>query len=133
MLCVVKANKFIDSLAKDQKDWFVCTHGNMAEILSALSSFTNTNKMRGPVTLEMLVHAKRLPEWSPIYVCPTILRPGIEDTFWTNVDKAPRFNPWSPSPIAAHYSESPYYIETVSNGFRIHCRNHTNYTASMDR
>ena len=126
MLLVVAASTFLHKQAKAQEDWFFCTRGNMPTILVALREFTETNKAGGPVTLETLVQAKRLPEWSAIYVCPTILEPGVADSFWPNEDKTPQFNPFLPSPIAAHYSRSSYYIESISNNFRIRCRYHTN-------
>ncbi len=106
-----------------EKDWLVCTHVNMRIIADAVTTYVQTNSTRDSMDLETLVRAKLLPEWSEIYICPaqygiTPLRSNYDDSFRSNV--------FSSSPIAANYRNCPYYIEALSNSFRVRCLYHTN-------
>lgn len=113
------------------ESWFVCTRVDMNIIYNALSAYVNTNKTRERVSLETLVRAKLLPEWSEIYICPEQF--GLEP-LRTNYDESFRANIFAPSPLAARYSNGSYYIETLSNAYRVRCLYYTNvlnYTVPM--
>jgi hypothetical protein len=102
---------------------YVCTHINMMSIGLALYDYDETNTAPGPITLETLVRAQKLPEWSERYICPGQLGIIPSRIPWEEPSKA---NPLSPPKIAALYSQCPYYIETFSNEFRIRCQYHSN-------
>jgi hypothetical protein len=108
---------------KNEKSWFVCTHVNMDVIADAVGRYARTNSTPVPIELGTLVRAKMLPEWSEIYICPaqyglTPVRSNYDDAFRSNI--------FNPSPIAAFYENCSYYVETLSNSFRVRCLYHTN-------
>lgn len=128
---IFKAEKYEKEAIIKEESWFVCTRVNMYVISDALSAYVNTNKTREPVSLETLVHAKLLPEWSEIYICPE--RFGLEP-LRTNYDGSFQANIFAPSTLAARYSNGSYYIETLSNAYRVRCLYYTNvlnYTVPM--
>lgn len=106
-----------------KKSWFVCTRVNMGIISDAIGSYSRTNPTPNSMDFGTLVQAKLLPEWSEIYICPAqygiaALRSNYDDSFRSNI--------FIPSPIAANYANCSYYVETLSNSFRVRCRYHTN-------
>jgi len=65
------------------------------------------------------VQSGKLPEWSPVYICPNWFKVQIPAEAYengiTNI------------PLTANVSRCPYYIEIVSpNQVRVRCRYHTN-------
>lgn len=111
------------ALVEAKTSWFVCTRVNMDVISDAVANYVRTNPMPDSMDLETLVRARQLPEWSDIYICPA--QYGIAPVR-TNYDDSFRSNLFKPSPVAASYSNCSYYIETLSNSFRVRCRFHTN-------
>jgi hypothetical protein len=114
----------------EKSDWFVCHFVNISIIGDAAQGYLATNGAVGPITLETLVHAKRLPEWSEIYICPkqygiTAPRTNHSELY------GPRL--FAPSLVAAHYSNGSYFVETVSNSLWIGCRFHTNEVRQLHR
>jgi hypothetical protein len=118
-----KAAKYEKEAGIKDDSWFVSTTVNMGIISDALSAYVNTNKTSEPISLETLVHAKLLPEWSEIYICPEQF--GLEP-LRTNYDESFRANIFAPSPLAARYSSGSYYIETLSKSYRVRCLYYTN-------
>lgn len=122
-LSVVAIVKYNRALVKSQQGWFVCKIVNMNIIADAVRTYKQTNLTANPVTLQTLVNAKLLPEWGEIYICPgqfriPALRSNYDDSFVSNMFK--------PSGLAVNYSNGSYYVETLSNSFRLRCRYHTN-------
>lgn len=131
---IVKLGEWKNQLGVQQADWFVCTHVNMDIISDALQTYVRTNNSDNPVSLETLVKAKLLPEWSEIYICPSQfgIKP-LRSYYNVNAIEANMFT--TPS-LAARYSNCPYYIETLRNEYRVRCKYYTNelgYTVSMTR
>ena len=128
---IVKLDQWNNRFGMQKEDWLVCTRVNMDIISDALQAYVRTNNSSNPVSLETLVQAKLLPEWSEIYICPGQLE--IEP-LRSNYDvNAIESNIFTPSPLAARYSNGSYYIETLSNEYRVRCKYYTNelnYTVS---
>jgi hypothetical protein len=117
-----KAAKYEKEAAIKDDGRFVSTTVNMGIISDAVSAYVNTNRAHGPISLETLVRAKLLPEWSEIYICPEQF--GMEP-LRTNYDDSFQANIFAPSPLAARYSNGSYYIETLSNAYRVRCLYYT--------
>ncbi len=115
-----------DHVRRQKQAWFVCTRVNMDIIASAVSSYLRTNTpaaLSTAITIETLVKVHKLPEWSEIYICPAWI--GIRLPSREHED-AFRSNLFSPSLLAARYSNCAYYLEAVSGKYRVRCRYHTN-------
>ena len=106
---------------REEDNWFVCTRVNMDVISDAVASFARTNN--AVVTLETLVKAGKLPEWSEVYICPSWFDVCLPKR---NYDDAFRSNLALPSSIAARYSKCSYYVESLPDKFRVRCLYHTN-------
>jgi hypothetical protein len=125
--------KWSGQLRREKQAWFVCTRVNMDIIADAVSSYLRTNTptpSSAQVGIENLVSAHNLPEWSEIYICPGWV--GIQSPIQV-YGSSFRSNLFSPSPLAAHFSNCAYYLESVSGKYRVRCRYHTNvldYTAN---
>lgn len=106
---------------REGKSWANCRE-HMFVISGALFNYINTNQATN-VTLETLVKAKQLPDWSALYICP-----GRLEITWppTNRDSYSAQGTLLPFPIEANHSNCSYYIESLSNSFRVRCRYHTN-------
>jgi hypothetical protein len=117
------AREQYDLSFEDKNYWAVCRLVNMSIIAEAVTSYVQTNSAPGPITLEALVNAKVLPEWSEIYICPAQF--GFVP-HRTNYDVSYRSKLFEPSQIAANYSNGSYYIETLPDEYRVRCRYHTN-------
>jgi len=118
-----KIRAFNESSSKSEVNWLICTRVNMDIISDALAKYIQTNSATNKIELKALVQAGLLPEWSEIYACPSefnglVLRSNYDDAFRVNV--------FSKSIVAVYYTNSSYYVEELSNAFRIRCRFHTN-------
>lgn len=108
---------------KSARIWLVCTRVNMDIISDALALYVRTNANSESVNLGMLVRSGLLPEWSEIYICPSWYR--IEP-FEKDYEETFRKTIFTPSHIAACYSNCSYYIESSPDKFCVRCRYHTN-------
>lgn len=119
---VMELRKQDQRVVRAKTDWLICTRANMDVISDAVDGFTRTNSNR-PVTLEMLVKAGRIPEWSEVWLCPAWFDVQLppktyDDSFRSNLLLHPG--------VAAYYGNCSYYLEPLTNGVRVRCRSHTN-------
>ena len=125
-VAIVFFMKWNEVSRRGKQAWFVCTRVNMDVIADAASSYLRTNSPTASspqLRMETLVNAHKLPEWSEIYICPAWVGVQLPTRVY---DDSFRSNLFSPSPLAAHYSNCAYYLEAVSGKYRVRCRYHTN-------
>ena len=111
----------------EEQGWFICTRFNMSAIADAVSSYTQTNHSDIKSLTNILTYVKsgKLPEWSPVFICPNWFDVQMPARDYNNVSNSSEL--FTSIPLAANVSRCSYYMELCSsNELRVRCLYHTN-------